>query len=108
MLFRTSSWLVRSIPTDALMLGSVVDGTFALLQGWRSRAASVPELRNTSVTPVAAERIERGARLNLWTALDALGHRPNSGRWLDELAATPVPIELLFTAGDDGLKFAAG
>ncbi len=51
------------------------------------------------------KRIERGARLGVWTALDALGHRPNSGRWLDELAATSVPIELLFTAGDDGLKF---
>jgi pimeloyl-ACP methyl ester carboxylesterase len=51
------------------------------------------------------KRIERGARLGLWTALDALGHRPHSGRWLDELAATSVPIELLFTSGDDGLKF---
>jgi pimeloyl-ACP methyl ester carboxylesterase len=50
-------------------------------------------------------REERGARWGVWTALDLLGHRPPAGRWLDELAASGIPILALFSEGDDGLHF---
>ncbi len=50
-------------------------------------------------------RIERGARIGAWTVLDVLGHRPRAARWLTRLARTGVPVHLLFSEGDDGLKF---
>lgn len=50
-------------------------------------------------------RIERGCRLGIWNALDALGHRSRAARWLDELAATGAPVRLVFTESDDGLKY---
>jgi pimeloyl-ACP methyl ester carboxylesterase len=50
-------------------------------------------------------RHERGARWHVWSILDVLGGRPSAGRWLDQLAATGVPIHLVFAEGDDGLIF---
>jgi pimeloyl-ACP methyl ester carboxylesterase len=50
-------------------------------------------------------RVERGSRLHAWTLLDLLGHRSRVGNWLDELAGTGVPIELLFAEGDDGIVY---
>ncbi len=50
-------------------------------------------------------QIERGAKLHLWNVLDAFGERPPAGAWLDKLAATGLPVKLLFAAGDDGLVF---
>jgi alpha-beta hydrolase superfamily lysophospholipase len=50
-------------------------------------------------------RIERGARLGLWTGLDLVGHRPRAGRWLDDLAATGASVHFLFAEGDDGLVY---
>ena len=50
-------------------------------------------------------RIERGARLGLWTLLDWLGQRPGAARWLDDLAARPMSIHLIFAEGDDGLVY---
>jgi pimeloyl-ACP methyl ester carboxylesterase len=48
---------------------------------------------------------ERGARWHVWSILDMFGSRPPAGRWLDQLAATGVPINLVFAEGDDGLIF---
>lgn len=53
-------------------------------------------------------RIEGGARWHAWSALDLVGSRPFAGRWLDELAETRIPIELLFAEGDDGIVFLRG
>ena len=50
-------------------------------------------------------RHELGARWHIWSPLDALGVRPAGGRWLDSLAATRVPITMLFAEGDDGIVF---
>lgn len=69
------------------------DPVEALLQDTRARRT--PE----------RERQERWERVGLWTALDHLGHRPWAGRWLDDLAASPTPVTLVFAAGDDGLEF---
>jgi dienelactone hydrolase len=51
------------------------------------------------------EREERGRRCGAWTLLDRLGHRPWAGCWLDQIAATEVPVVLCFAAGDDGLEY---
>lgn len=51
------------------------------------------------------QRIERGARIGAWSLLDAVGHRPPAARWLQRLAATEMPVHILFRDGDDGLKF---
>lgn len=51
------------------------------------------------------ERVSRGARLGVWSALDSVGHRPPAGRWLDDLARCGSPVELLFAEGDDGLIY---
>lgn len=69
------------------------DPVEALLQDTRARRT--PE----------RERQERWERLGLWSMLDALGQRPWAGRWLDELAASPTPITLVFAQGDDGIEF---
>jgi hypothetical protein len=53
-------------------------------------------------------RIELGARTGLWSLMDALGHRSRHARWLDELAATRIPVRLLFTQGDEGLLYLDG
>lgn len=53
----------------------------------------------------AIHRHELGARWHIWSPLDALGVRPAGGRWLDRLAATRVPITMLFAEGDDGIVF---
>ncbi len=50
-------------------------------------------------------RIEQGARCGLWSALDALGHRPWAARWLDDLSRSRVPVLMLFAEGDDGLEY---
>ena len=53
-----------------------------------------------------AERLRdaKGGRWGWWSGLDLLGHRPWPARWLDDLAASGVPIHLLFAEGDDGLE----
>jgi dienelactone hydrolase len=51
------------------------------------------------------EREALGGRLGVWTLLDLFGSRPWAGRWLDELAATGVPVTLAFGDGDDGIEF---
>lgn len=51
------------------------------------------------------ERLKRGRRLGLWSALDLLGHRGWAARWLDELARRDVPVALVFAEGDDGLEY---
>jgi pimeloyl-ACP methyl ester carboxylesterase len=51
------------------------------------------------------EREERGGRLGLWTALDALGFRPTAAKWLRAIARRRTPVLLLFAEGDDGLEF---
>lgn len=50
-------------------------------------------------------RIDRGARLGVWSVLDMLGHRPRAGRWLDALAAGGASVHILFAEGDDGLVY---
>lgn len=51
------------------------------------------------------KRIERGARLGLWTLLDWLGRLPPAASWLDDLAARRMGIHLIFAEGDDGLVY---
>jgi pimeloyl-ACP methyl ester carboxylesterase len=50
-------------------------------------------------------RHERGSRWHVWSLLDMIGRRPPGGRWLDQLAATGVPVTMLFAEGDPGLVF---
>ena len=50
-------------------------------------------------------RVELGERIGLWSLLDLLGHRPRPARWLDDLAATGIPVQLLFAENDDGLVY---
>jgi dienelactone hydrolase len=51
------------------------------------------------------EREERGAKYGIWTALDFVGHRDWGGRWLDRIAASGVPVLLLFAERDEGLEY---
>jgi pimeloyl-ACP methyl ester carboxylesterase len=51
------------------------------------------------------KRHERGARWGVWNLLDVIGSRHQGGRWLDQLAATGMPVTMLFAEGDDGLLF---
>lgn len=53
-------------------------------------------------------RVELGGRTGLWSLLDTLGHRSAPARWLDELASTGIPVQLLFAQGDDGLVYLDG
>jgi alpha-beta hydrolase superfamily lysophospholipase len=53
-------------------------------------------------------RVERGARVGLWSMLDRLGHRSPPARWLDRLAAARRPVHLLFAENDDGLIYLRG
>jgi hypothetical protein len=46
-------------------------------------------------------RHERGARWHVWSLLDMIGRRPPGGRWLDQLAATGVPVTMLFAEALD-------
>jgi pimeloyl-ACP methyl ester carboxylesterase len=50
-------------------------------------------------------RVAQGQRVGLWTALDAVGHRPRVARWLDDLDGAGVPVELVFAEGDDGIVY---
>lgn len=50
-------------------------------------------------------RIELGERTGLWSLIDVLGHRSRPARWLDDLAVTGIPVQLLFTQDDDGLVY---
>jgi pimeloyl-ACP methyl ester carboxylesterase len=44
-------------------------------------------------------------RFGLWTLLDVMHLRPRAGRWLDKIAASNVPVLLLFAVGDDGIEY---
>jgi hypothetical protein len=67
------------------------------------------------VTPRPEERVaarephwpgeERGRKLGLWSALDALGVRPPAGRWVEELRQRGRPVLLLFAPDDVALKY---
>lgn len=48
---------------------------------------------------------ERGRLWRWWTVLDLLGRRPESGRWIERLHATGIPILMLFAADDDGIEY---
>jgi dienelactone hydrolase len=51
------------------------------------------------------EREERGAKYGLWSVLDLLGHRDWGARWLDQIAASGVPVLFLFAERDEGLEY---
>jgi|SRR5579884_4003623 len=90
------------------VLGSEVDGAIALnpQMYWKPGDPvdidwnRIRERRRDEI-----ERVARGARLGVWSALDRLGHRPRVARWLDELSRCGSPVELLFAEGDDGLVY---
>jgi pimeloyl-ACP methyl ester carboxylesterase len=50
-------------------------------------------------------REARGGRLGIWSALDVVGLRPRTGRWLDALRNSGVRVTLVFAAGDDGIEY---
>jgi pimeloyl-ACP methyl ester carboxylesterase len=50
-------------------------------------------------------RIELGARLRIWSLLDAAGIRNRAARWLDEVIASGTRVELVFAEDDDGLVY---
>jgi pimeloyl-ACP methyl ester carboxylesterase len=85
-----------------------VDGVIALNPQMYWRQGDPVEIDWDVIRARRAKEIERislGARLRAWSLLDAIGQRSAAGRWLDALAATGVPITLLFAEGDDGLRF---
>ncbi len=49
--------------------------------------------------------IQRGQRWHAWDVLDAFGHRHPAAARLEALAASGVPVRLLFSERDDGLLF---
>jgi pimeloyl-ACP methyl ester carboxylesterase len=90
------------------VLGTPVEGVIALnpqlywkpgdpvdIDWPRIRARRAAEIR----------RVAWGHRFGIWTALDLIGHRPRVARWLSELDATGIPVELLFAEGDDGIAY---
>jgi pimeloyl-ACP methyl ester carboxylesterase len=50
-------------------------------------------------------REEKASRFGVWSALDAVGLRPASARWLERLARGPTPVVLLFAEDDEGLTY---
>jgi dienelactone hydrolase len=91
-----------------MVLREPVDGVIALNPQlyWKpgdpvEATMAETRLRRTS----ARAREARGRRYGVWSALDRLGQRPWAGRWLDGLAASGVPVTLVFAAGDDGLEY---
>lgn len=50
-------------------------------------------------------REERGCRLGVWSALDAVGMRPWAGKWLDRLEKRGTRVHMLFADGDDGIEY---
>ncbi len=50
-------------------------------------------------------QVALGARVGVWSLLDAIGRRPRAARWLEDLAVTGIPVHLLFTEADDGLVY---
>jgi pimeloyl-ACP methyl ester carboxylesterase len=61
-----------------------------------------------SLRAAEIRRVELGARYGLWSLIDAVGHRSRAARWLDDLAATGVPVKFVFAEGDDGLIYING
>jgi pimeloyl-ACP methyl ester carboxylesterase len=91
-----------------MLLREPVDGVVALnpqlyWQPGDPVEATMAETRQRRTAERGREAL--GGRCGLWSALDALGHRPWAGRWLDELSASGVPITLAFAPGDDGIEF---
>jgi len=85
-----------------------VSGVFAInpQMYWRQGDPREATIQETSLRR-ARERAwhERGAGIGLWTALDLIGIRPVAGKWLDEVAATKIPVTMMFAEGDPGIEF---
>ena len=52
-----------------------------------------------------AQAIARAREQGRWDREDAAGQRNRAGQWLDDLAARPVRVELVFTGDDPGLRY---
>jgi alpha-beta hydrolase superfamily lysophospholipase len=50
-------------------------------------------------------RDEKWGGRGVWSALDCVGIRNASGRWLSEIGRMPFPVDLVFEPSDDGLDY---